>query len=258
MFRRKATSIQQSWVTDEDCLDPQSFVDYQALDLLLDTAQPCEHYQQSGLTILSPLRLSSLTESDVPSFAYWMFDPLGLDHSYFVDATRSLLREAMPALIKLRDRNVDGFQLTIVTLPTLLTRESMERASRHSDVDEKCRSLLLKALQIAEFHLKSKLSYEDLGYASLLLRPLFSQWRRQVEAYFLQLSLQLVAQAERYSRNTRRKAFAEYAGLARYVSGLTGEFLANSLAAAGADPSEYLPYFSLQARASVFSADLGL
>lgn len=206
----------------------------------------------------SPLRLSSLTESDVPTFAYWMCDPLGIDNSYFAEATRSLLREALPALIQLRDRNSDGFQLTIVTLPSLLTRESMEWASKHSDVDEEYRTLLLEALQIAESHVKSKLGYDGLGYASLFLGPLFSQWRKQVEVYFLQLSRQVFAQAGRYSRNTRRKAFDEYAGLIRYVRGLDEKVLANSLAAAGADPSEYLPYFSLQARASAFSADLGL
>jgi len=258
VFRRNTAPRRQSWVTDEDGLDPQSFIDYQALDLFLDTAQPFQHQQKSRFFIQSPLRLSSLTENDGLMFACWVCDPLGIDDSYFAEATRSLLRAAMPALIQLRDSNAEGFRLTIVSLPTLLTQESLELASRQSDVDEECRVSLLEALQIAECHANSKLGGGNLGDASLYLGLLFLQWRKQVEAYFLLLSRQLVIQTERYSRNTRRKAFAEYAGLMRYFYGLDEEVLANSLAAAGADPSEYLPYFSLQARASVFSTDLGL
>lgn len=248
--------MRPSWATDEHCLDPQAFIDYQALGAFIDTVDTSN--SRHAFSLQYPFKLSSMTESDAAlKLSWWLWDPKG-DDAFFIAETRRLLEAALPALIQLRDAG--DYQLTIVNLPSLLTRDSLEVVSRHPRIGDEKREQLANFLRLTAHSDISMVGSapDGLGYASLHLQPLYSYWRGQVRAYFFKIASQCVFQAGRYSRITRCKAYAEFAALTDHICGLSESILADGLAWAGAAPYEYLPHFGLQTRGSSFADDLGL
>lgn len=242
------------WPTDEDCLPPQRFIDYPALELMLDRVCP------PGFERFSPgsadLRFSTASVEDLAGF----FQACAPDRTFFIVRAIHVLQQVLPAVIELRDSGGLPHTLTRHTFSHLLSFNSLKKIVTHADLSLQARSSLIGYLQECEYELKS-LPISGLGlHASVMatLHFIIKVWEEVVEEFMFISANRLKLVRSDYGVPGYRKAVEEYANLVEHLQYVSEFTLIFYLRAAGEKPSDFLPYFSLAARGAAFSNDLGL
>lgn len=242
------------WVNDEHCLAPMSFIDYPALDLLLDTVQ---HPGREKLNSPpSDLRFSSVTALEFINSCERSIPP---QMTFNLHRALRMLESVLPALLELRDRRKLPGKFNLQTFPKLVKLDFLQVVLHQGDLSPQSKHSLHSYLVDCDD--SKQVMAGGLGrHTSALmgLTVIFFDWAQAIDDFMARTAIELASVKADYSRAWYRMALQEYAGLADHVPNLHESRLVARLREAGEVEADFLPYFSLAARGAAFSNDLGL
>jgi hypothetical protein len=240
---------------EEIGVSPQAFIDYPALELMLDTV--CSQ----AFAFLAPgrehLRFSTASVQDFVGVFQVCLSP---SLESYGDAIR-MLEMVLPAVLELRDSGGLKHPLNMHTFSKLLWIDELKEIVTHVDLSIKARSSLrgfLKACDDKPVKLGEKLQLGLYLDTRLVQSNVREVWSQIVEDFLFTSAQRLKDEGIHDGDCGYRRAVEEYANLADHLPYLEEHELIFCLQTAGVNSADFLPYFSLASRARVFSADLGL
>jgi hypothetical protein len=246
----------------ESSVPPNSFIDYQSLELMLDTV--CHQ----AFAFMAPgrehLRFSTASVQDFVGVFQVCLSPSLESYGSAIN----MLQMVLPAVLELRDFGKLKHPLNMHTFSKLLWIDELKEIVTHLDLSVQARSSLSAYLKACDDKpgMASGGGLEMLAgdHFGLFLGDRIMQssvmrvWSQIVDEYLFSSANRLQVVGSRDGGSTYRRAVRDYANLADQLPYVEEMKLIFFLRAAGVNSADFLPHFSLAARAAVFSEDLGL
>ena len=247
---------------EEVGVPPQAFIDYPALELMLDTV--CSQ----AFAFMAPgrehLRFSTASVKDFVGVFQVCLSPTMESYGNAIH----MLQMVLPAVLELRDSGGLKYRLNMHTFSKLLRIDELKEIVTHGDLSVQARSSLGAYLKACDdkpgMAAGSGPDTSADDFFGLFLSTRITQssvmtvWSQTVEEYLFGSANRLQMVGSRDRDSTYRRAVEEYANLADHLPYVEEHELIFCLQRAGVNSADFLPYFSLAARARIFSDDLGL